>query len=113
SPTTHAPTAAPPPPFAVSPPGVAELPPGFAEAVPLAFGAAVPPAVGKLVALGASEGLESPGRSAPLGPHAVDASSSAPRTAAAAVFLIALFPLVNRAPCVVFFALHDLYARRE
>ncbi|WP_371681491.1 hypothetical protein [Streptomyces sp. NBC_01276] len=92
--------------------GFAEPPPGFAEASP-GSAEAVSPVFGEFVALGCTEVWEAPDTSAPLGSHAVDASISAPRTAAAAAFLITLLSLVNRTPCVMFFAVHDLYARQD
>ncbi|MEU3409654.1 hypothetical protein ABZ766_37710, partial [Streptomyces sp. NPDC006670] len=92
--------------------GLPDPAPGFAEASP-GFAEAVSPVLGEFAALGRAEAVEPPpDASAPPGPHAVDASSSAPSTAAAAAFAITLFSLVNRAPCVVFFAVHDLYARQ-
>ncbi|MFD4248100.1 hypothetical protein ACFWP3_42005, partial [Streptomyces sp. NPDC058525] len=102
----HAATAALPP-LPVSPPVLSVPPPGVAEADW--------PAFGELGALGRSEGedVAPSAPSVPLASHAVDASSSAPRTAMAAAFLIALFPLFNRAPYVVCFDLHDLYACRK
>ncbi|WP_329376028.1 hypothetical protein OG625_01195 [Streptomyces sp. NBC_01351] len=90
------------PPVLASPPVLPVPPPGYAEAVSLAFG--------ELVALGRSAGLEWSDPAAPLGSHAVDTSSSAPRAATAAALLVTLFPLVNRAPYVVCFDVHDLYA---